>query len=161
MSRTLLWDTLNTCQGDVNIIRICLRPEDKETGQLMTDKEGVTYNYSHNLSRKHKQEKQRYEIMSSIVYQCNVDALCTCVVSVSLHTSDLKRGPGELQWGLCFLACLLRADIFHNLSWLMVWKHFFQWDGETANVLEGCHGAARREWSSLLRPNIFLFFFFS
>lgn len=55
MSRTLLWDTLNTCQGDVSIIRVCLRPEDKETGQLMTDKEGVTYNYSHNLSRKHIQ----------------------------------------------------------------------------------------------------------
>ncbi len=97
--------------------------------------------------------------MSSIVYQCNVDTLCTCVVKDSLHISDLKPAR-ELQWGLCFLACLLQADIFHNLSWFMVWKHFFQWDSETANALEGCHVITQCKLSRLLLPKLSLSFFF-
>lgn len=69
----------------------------------------------------------------------------------------------RLQWGLCFLACLRHAEIFHNLSWFMVWKCFFQWDSETANVLEGCHVISQCKWSHLLLPKLsvfFLFFFF-
>lgn len=63
-----------------------------------------------------------------------------------------EAGLQEQQWDLCFHACLLRADIFHNLSWFMVWKRFFQWDSETANVLELCHVVTQRKWSRLLLP---------
>lgn len=64
-----------------------------------------------------------------------------------------------LQWGLCFLACLLQADIFHNLSWFMVWKRFFQWDSETA-----CFGRMSCNYPVQMKPSSpakALFFFCS
>lgn len=61
----------------------------------------------------------------------------------------------ELQWGLCFPACLLAS--FHNLSWFMVWKRFFQRDSETAYVLDGCHVIIQSKWSRPILPKLSFF----
>lgn len=121
--------------------------------QLITDKEGLP-TITHTISP--GSMKQWLEIMNSIVYRCSH---CAHAWLDTLFIYLVWNGPGNYNGSFVFLLVYYKLIFSNNLSWFMVWKHFFLWDSETKNVLERCHVITHCKLSHLLLPKLLFFSF--